>query len=126
MDDGVALDAPQNGKIVASEAPEALDKPAPHVGRSRLTVVWALWGVFVVALALFLAFGRATVGNGILTGTPVRVTTLWGQYAGLMRAWGFGGPLIVAVWAFAAAGLLLSVAAVWFAFAARDDPDAAA
>ncbi|HEU5432451.1 MAG TPA: hypothetical protein VFU81_12355 [Thermomicrobiales bacterium] len=122
MDDGAALGERQNGKVPAVETAEAAEAARPS-RLMRLPMAWTLWGTFVVALALYLLFGRATVENGILTGTPVWVTTLWGQFSGLLRAWGFGDALVAIVWALGAAGLLLSVAAVWFAFAARDDPD---
>jgi hypothetical protein len=119
LDDGAALGERQNGMIAADEASEPIVKPFRP---PRLAMAWTLWAIFVVALGIYLLFGRATVGNGILAGTPVRVIVLWGQFTGLMRAWGFGDTLIAIVWALGAAGLLLSVVAVWFAFAARDDP----
>ncbi|HET7093227.1 MAG TPA: hypothetical protein VFI22_07115 [Thermomicrobiales bacterium] len=125
MDDGAALGERENGQIapVEAAASEPMSEPA---ARSRLPVGPTLWAAFVVALALYLLFGRATIENGILTGTPLRLTTIGGQFTELMRAWGFGAPLIAIVWAFGGVGLLLSVAAVWFALAARDDPDATA
>src|SRR5690242_11562360 len=100
--------------------------PAAIVGDDRAArrdrTTWAAWAVVVVGLTLFLLLGRVPVENGVLTGVWLPVAGLWRQFPGLMRAWGFGGPLIVAVWALGMAALALSFAAIWFAFAARDDP----
>jgi hypothetical protein len=117
LDDGAALDE-RNGKMSAVPATVVGDDRT--AGRDRTT--WAAWAVVVVGLALFLLVWSVPVENGVLTGVWLPVAGLWRQFTGLMRAWGFSGPLIVVVWALGAASLVLSVAAVWFAFAARDDP----
>jgi hypothetical protein len=129
LDDGAALGERHNGMAAPIDASETEAAATAPTGPSRLTAMQALtalWALFAVALALYLLFGRATIENGILTGTPVRVASIWSQFTGLMRTWGFSNGLIVAVWLFGGAGLILSVAAVWFAFAARDDPDPSA
>jgi hypothetical protein len=126
LDDGAALGERHNGMAAPIDASETAAAPAMSPRPTAMRALTALWALFAVALALYLLFGQATVENGILTGTPVRVASIWSQFTRLMRTWGFSNGLIVAVWVFGGAGLILSVAAVWFAFAARDDPDPSA
>src|SRR5690348_7732614 len=94
MDDGAALDEQRHGKMSAVPSVMAADDRTDR--RDRTT--WAAWAIVVVGLTLFLLVGRAPVENGVLTGVWLPVAGLWRQFTGLMRAWGFGGPLIVVVW----------------------------
>lgn len=110
--------------VVAAVPTSALGEDPENVaGAANERRDWVVWAVLAGGLVALVLFGSLSVQHGPLLGFDERVVRYWPRFTGLMKAWGFPHPVIVAVWAAGAVAAVASLVAIRLAIAVPDAPD---